>query len=120
MGIRVKIFIVFILLFSLIIFATGFINANKNETSKNIPPSHDEMQESPLVNILPHTNISAPYTIQYITSDKNTPVVSVSNSTPIGRERALDWLRSSGYNPTYLKIIFVDYSNQITGESIND
>ena len=54
-----------------------------------------------------------PYTVTYLGTTEGTYSFSVTTSSPVGREKALDWFRSQGYNPSEINIDFADYHNPL-------
>jgi hypothetical protein len=76
--------------------------------------------QSPIIKLLPFTDIYGPFSIDYGTSHDrvNGTYLTVSDSSPNGRAKALQWIREQGYDPTSLEIQFSDFDNPliITGE----
>lgn len=74
------------------------------------------VNQTPLIKLLPSTNINAPYVIDFGPSKTRTngTVIYIGDSTSEGRISALKWIRAQGYNPSDLEIVFSDFSNPIT------
>ncbi len=72
-------------------------------------------QQNPIINLLPYTDISGPFQIDYgMDPDHNNRLfLLISYSTPDGRQAALKWIRSQGYDPTNLDIRFKDFHNPL-------
>lgn len=98
-GIIAIIFVVLVLLF--------FVG--KNQVSKPEPPDHGG-GEAEIVRILPETNISAPYTIEYITTVEGVDHIKISDSSPSGRQKAIEWLTAQGYEPSSVVIEYDEYT----------
>lgn len=73
-------------------------------------------QETPILESLPYTDVSGPFTINYGGSKNREygSFIEISTSTPVGRERAIHWIREQGYSPTDLEIRYLDFSTPIT------
>jgi len=71
--------------------------------------------KTPLVRLLPYSDINGPFTIDYGPSPvrKNDIFLLVSDSSPRGRENALRWIKQQGYDPTDLEIRFSDFNNPV-------
>ena len=72
-------------------------------------------KESPILDNLPISDVYGPFKIDYGIVDANTyrTFLTVSDSSPQGRYRALDWIRDQGQDPTDLEIRFPDFSNPL-------
>lgn len=58
-----------------------------------------------------------PFTVKYMgTLDDGTYVVSISNSSPSGRIKALQWLREQKFDLEKMQIFFEDYANPLETE----
>ena len=71
----------------------------------------DFYRENPIARILPHFDINGPYTIDMLSATDRPPngiYILVSNSTPEGRQSALEWIESQGYDLATLDIRFGD------------
>ncbi len=80
-------------------------------------------EKATIISKLPRITLVGPYRIDYgIQGKDNTshPYLLISNSTPKGRQNALDWIRSEGSEPTDLDIRFPDFINPVTGGSIDE
>jgi hypothetical protein len=77
------------------------------------------VDQTPLINQLPVTNLAAPYKIDFSQSKsrKNGTIILIGGSSPEGRQKALQWIRSKGYDPTDLEIQFTDFSNPLIAGS---
>jgi hypothetical protein len=62
---------------------------------------------------LPFTDISGPFEIEYMHKQETTPVIGIFHSTPDGRQKALDWLRSKNINPTNIVINYLDINDRL-------
>jgi hypothetical protein len=73
-------------------------------------------QKSPIITLLPYTDITAPFSVDYGPSDyrEGDVVLIISNSTPSGRDAALRWIKQQGYDPKDLELVFEDYVNPLT------
>lgn len=74
-------------------------------------------QKTPLIKLLPYTDISGPFSIDYGPSDKQKDgiVIVVSNSSADGRVNAIKWIKQQGYNPADMEIRFEDFNNPLEG-----
>lgn len=72
-------------------------------------------QNTPIIVDLPYVSIDGPFSIDYGISNerKYKSFLDVNNSTPVGREAAIQWIRDSGYDPTDFDIRFRDYNNPL-------
>lgn len=72
--------------------------------------------QSPLVKLLPHTDINGPFSIGYGASKEGggKTYLIISDSSPNGRSKALQWIREHGSDPTDLEIQFTDFVNPLT------
>lgn len=70
----------------------------------------DINEKNPLIKFLPKINIPAPYRIDYgpYPDDSNRMFILISYSTPDGRAKAVQWIRSTGVDPTTLDIRYKD------------
>ena len=75
-------------------------------------------EQTPLIKELPYTDINAPFSIDYGASPtrKYGVIIYISDSTPRGRQLALNWIKQQGANPTDLEIYYNDFTNPITEE----
>lgn len=73
---------------------------------------------NPIVNYLPYSDTSGPFEINYgyVGGDIMRIYLIVDYSTPNGRQKALGWIRSKGYNPTTFTIRFSDFKNPLLQE----
>lgn len=65
----------------------------------------------PIIKSLPYTDIRGPFTINYGTIPNGTYELTVTDSSPNGRLKALKWIRDQGDDPSNYQIIFQDTSN---------
>lgn len=107
-----RVIIILVSSFVVVVLLVGFFQLQSSHKKTPSPPV-ELGGESPLVNILPATDVTAPFTIKYVTTKNNVPSLEISDSTPIGREKALEWLYSRDYNPTQLDISFLDFLNPL-------
>lgn len=73
---------------------------------------------NPLINQLPYTDVTGPFQINFGFPDPNNRFklfYSIDYGSPIGRRKALEWIKSQGVDPTTLDIRFSDYKNPLTG-----
>ncbi len=70
---------------------------------------------TPLIALLPVTEILGPFTIDYGPSQsrKNGVFLQISDSSPKGRQKALEWIRERGQDPTDLEIRYLDFTNPL-------
>lgn len=71
--------------------------------------------QNPLIEFLPYSQESPPFSIDYGLSKerKGDIFLLISDSTPNGREAAMDWIRLQGVDPTDLEIYFSDFPNPL-------
>jgi len=67
----------------------------------------------PLENQLPYTDINGPFKIIYMYKQDNTDVIGVTNSTPNGRKKAIEWLKSKNIDPSNVIINYLDMRDQL-------
>lgn len=81
-----------------------------DETSKALT------QSNPVFSKLPYDDLNGPFSINYGASKarKGGTVVSISFSTPKSRQKALQWIREQGSDPSDLEIRFDDFVNPLT------
>ncbi len=79
-------------------------------------------KNTPIINELPYTSVEGPFTLDYGSSPYRLygSFIVVSDSTPVGREAALAWIRKQGYDPTNFDIRFDDFSNPLLPKDINE
>lgn len=72
-------------------------------------------EETPLIKLLPVTEVVGPFTIDYGPSESriNGSFLEISDSSPKGRVAALNWIRERGSDPTDLEILYTDYENPL-------
>lgn len=70
---------------------------------------------NPIVSLLPVTDITGPFSIDYGQSKTrpNDIFLLVSDSSPSGRQNALKWISRHGYDPADFEIIFSDFTNPL-------
>lgn len=75
------------------------------------------VNSTPIIKLLPRTSIDDYYRIDYESSpsDKTRARLLISNSSPNGRQNALQWIKQQGYDPAELEIIFSDFQNPLKG-----
>jgi len=63
-------------------------------------------KNTPLIEYLPYTDVSGPFTIDFGSSKSRQygTFLEINNSSAKGREKALQWIRSKGYDPTDFEI----------------
>lgn len=79
----------------------------------------EQEKKTPIITLLPYSDLTAPFSIDYGPSDyrKGDVVIIISNSTPDGRDYALRWIRQQGYDPADMEIVFDDFVNPLTQNS---
>lgn len=80
--------------------------------------NQESLEQHPVLKDLPYSQESPPFSIDFGPS-KTRPgdmVFLVSDSSPNGRQAALDWIRQHGENPTDMEIVFSDFVNQLDAE----
>lgn len=109
----------FILIGFCLIIVLVFVVSNANRPN---PPDHGPggAQESEIVSILPVTNVKGPYTIEYIETINGVDHIKITDSSPSGREAALDWLRAHDIDIGKLNIVFDEYNNPFTEVPVNE
>lgn len=77
--------------------------------------------KSPIITLLPFTDIAGPFSIDYGPSPdrKDGVFLIVSDSSPEGRTNALRWIKQQGYDPTELEIRFYDFNSPLTPSESN-
>ena len=75
-----------------------------------------QLDTTPLIALLPAVSITDSYRIEYgdSISRPGQTVIIITDSSPNGRQNALKWIRSKGFNPTRLEIEYRDYANPLT------
>lgn len=76
------------------------------------------INKTPIREILPYYNIQAPFAIDYgvRNNDQYETYIEIHDTSTVGREKALQWIRQKGYNPTDLDIYYSDFINPFFGE----
>jgi hypothetical protein len=67
----------------------------------------------PLENQLPYTDINGPFKIIYMYKQDNIDVIGVTNSTPNGRKKAIEWIKSKNIDPSSIIINYLDMRDQL-------
>ncbi|HEX5456199.1 MAG TPA: hypothetical protein VFW77_02425 [Candidatus Saccharimonadales bacterium] len=72
-------------------------------------------EQNPILQYLPYTSESPPFTINYGPSKerKGDIYLLINDASPNGRQAALDWIRSQGQDPTDMQIIFAGFDNPL-------
>ena len=72
---------------------------------------------TPLIALLPVTEINGPFTLDYGPSETrdNGVFIEVSDSSPGGRKNAQKWMKERGMDPTDLEIRYTDFVNPLAG-----
>lgn len=70
---------------------------------------------NPIIKLLPYTDISGPFGIDYgyIGDDVTKVYLLISYSSPNGRQKAFEWIRSKGYDPTSFTIRYTNFTNPL-------
>lgn len=68
---------------------------------------------NPITQYLPQK--TSYYAINYRLDDKQQVVLQISATTPLGRQVAIEKIRSFGFDPTNYKVEFTDIKNPFTG-----
>lgn len=73
----------------------------------------DASLKNPIIDRLPYSDILGPFTVDYAfdATDSTKTHIVISNSTPNGRVKALQWIRDQGFDPANLTINFEDFNN---------
>ncbi len=93
------------------------LRINKNvESVASLMSSQNGKQftkDNPITADLPYENIKDGYSIDYsFKQNKYRHVtVEISSGNPIGRQKALSWIKQKGYNLSQLTIVFEDFNN---------
>ncbi len=79
-------------------------------SNNNVSNSKAEVKNEPIIKYLPYVGPSLQYTIGYKVDPNNstTPYITITSSTPQGRQNALSFIRSKGIDPTFLNIVFIN------------
>lgn len=109
----VKFRLIIAVLVSILIIIFFIIPQTNKKTKPELIDHGHNHGESPLVMIMPHTDINGPFTIEYVTTKDDVDYIKVTDSSPQGRVNALHWLRENGINPTNLNIEFDDFINPL-------
>lgn len=72
-----------------------------------------ESSSLPLEKQLPYSDINGPFKIIYMFKQNNTDVIGITNSTPNGRKKAIEWLKSKNIDPSGLIINYLDIRDQL-------
>ncbi len=112
-----KILVVLGVFIFLVLFIFLLTQTNTNTGVKDVEDTHEEGGETAIL----IQEVNGPFTITYLGNDKDSNyfIFSISTSSPRGREKAMDWLRDQGYNPTESIIEFSDYENP-TAKELSD
>lgn len=64
----------------------------------------------PIIKLLPHYGPGLEYRVDYANNpaDSTLPIIEITAPTPIARQDALNWIKSKGYDLTYLDIAFIN------------
>lgn len=75
-------------------------------------------ETNPVINILPKTDLTGPYKIEYkfYPGDPDKVYVTISYATPKGRQNALKYLTDNGIDITTTDIKFTNFDNPLTRE----
>ena len=77
-------------------------------------------EKNPVLDFLPKTDITGPFKIDYglLGEDTYDAYIIISYSTPDGRKKAFDYIRSNGIDPTTLDIRYKEgsFTNPLTGK----
>lgn len=94
----------------------------QGDSSENIPAQEPELggPTSSCIYGLPQYNLTAPYTIEYLRTENNIDTIAIDNSSPEGRQEALDWLRAQDCDISSLNIVFADFINPLNKEFSDD
>ena len=67
-------------------------------------------KQNGIIKVLPHSDVAGPYSIDYGFEENDRVYIIISDATPTGRIKALEWLASKGYDPVDYRVVFPDYS----------
>jgi hypothetical protein len=74
------------------------------------------IKKTPIRKLIPRVDMFAPYAMDYGVEGNNYDTfIEIHDSSPVGREKALQWIRQQGYNPGDLDIRYLDYNNPFSG-----
>ncbi len=113
--IRQLVIIVVVIISAIVLVSIVFIGGGNNdkkdsekiaETEKS-QPVHSALY-SPSI-----TDVSGPFTIEYMYTKNRVDYIKVVDSSPQGRMNAIYWLRERGIDPTDLGIRFDDFTNPL-------
>lgn len=79
-------------------------------------------EQNPIIEYLPYADVSGPFSIDYGFTDPNDRFkffILISNATPEGRQKALEWIRAQGVDPSTLDIRYKDYTRTLEGDESN-
>lgn len=84
--------------------------------ARSIAIGTEAYNNNPLINYLPYSDITGPFSIDYASDplDSTKTRVIISNSTADGRLKALEWIRAKGIDPADLILEFEDFQNPTT------
>lgn len=113
-------FIVIVVVLFVAVVMVYFSFAAINNDTKNGTDEIAETEEGlPVHEILygpPVTDVTGPFTIEYIQTKDRVDYIKVVDSSPQGRMNAMHWLRERGIDPTDLDIQFDDFANPLKSE----
>lgn len=96
----------------LLILLTVFI-ISRNPSASNLPVSQesDGNESGNFTDIMLVQDIPGLYEVHYNGTVDKITYLSVATKSPVGRQKALTWIRLRGYDLTTTKITFDDYIN---------
>lgn len=102
-------------------YATHPADAKKAEaiSSHNFDAASAELTDNPLIKKLPYIGAGFEFRIDYgVPRDRNKPgqpIIYIQAASAVARADSLKWIRSFGYDPANMDIVFKDAVNPFTG-----
>ena len=109
------VFIVVVLVFALIIILIA--SSSKEQQTFIEEDTHEQGSESfVLVN-----DVLGPFTAIFLgNTESGNFRISITNSSPEGREKAIEWFKDQGYSLSEMSVDFADFQNPLFGEEIDE
>jgi hypothetical protein len=72
--------------------------------------SEQQVKAEPFISMLPFISAGFEFRIDYgaATDSSSKPVIYIQTATQQGRDDALTWIKSSGFDPTTMNIVYID------------
>ena len=90
---------------------SSFTNAYRQKLLKKQTQYEQAISDYPLLKLLPFTGPNFEYSIDYNmenSSQGEIPVIQITTLSQQGRQDALNWIIGQGYNPSQMKIQYID------------